>query len=224
MRNLLTTDNTKTKKGEKLGFKTYVMHLAPAELSGHQACAKASPGCKLACLNTAGMGAYSSVQQARIKKTKMFFEERDAFLELLIRNIKTAIKSAKKNGLIPLFRLNATSDIPWETIRVPGYRNVFEMFPEAQFYDYTKIIGRTVPKNYHLTFSRAENNSRDVEKAVGAGMNVAVVFRKVPETYMGLRVVVGDETDVRVNDAKGVIVGLTAKGRAKKDSSGFVVI
>lgn len=221
---LLSTANTKTLKGEAFGYKTYVLHLAPANLSGFEVCAKASLGCKAACLNTAGMGAYSTTQAARIKRTKLFFQDRELFLIFLIKNINTAIRSAKKAGLIPLIRLNATSDIPWEKIRVFEYRNIFEMFPEVQFYDYTKIVGRTVPSNYHLTFSKSESNAKDVEKAISAGLNVAVVFKHVPETYMGLPVINGDKTDVRINDGTGVIVGLTAKGRAKKDTSGFVVV
>ena len=100
----------------------------------------------------------------------------------------------------------------------------FEMFDYVQFYDYTKVLGRKVAKykNYHLTFSAADGNDADVDKAIAQGMNVAMVFDKVPETYMGRPVIDADEDDLRFLDPKGVIAGLKAKGRAKKDTSGFV--
>jgi len=46
----------------------------------------------------------------------------------------------------------------------------------------------------------------------------------MPETYNGLPVFNGDESDLRFLDPQGVIVGLYAKGKAKKDTSGFVKI
>ena len=220
---LLSTANTKTLKGEKYGYKTYIMHLAPSLISGFQTCPKASAGCAAACLNKAGMGAFSNVQLARINRTKMFFQERDVFMTQLANEIRRAVKKAKKEGLQLLVRPNGTSDIPWEKIRVEGARNIFELFPEVQFYDYTAIPNRTVPENYHLTFSRKESNSADVATALRNGLNVAVVFDKLPATYLGRPVVSGDDTDIRVNDPKGVVVGLKAKGPAKKDLSGFVV-
>lgn len=220
---LLSTANTKTLKGEKYGYKTYILHLAPSLISGFQTCPKASAGCAAACLNKAGMGAYSTVQQARINRTKMFFQERDVFMAQLAKEIRRAVKKASKEGLKLLVRPNGTSDIPWEKIRVEGARNIFELFPEVQFYDYTAIPNRTVPENYHLTFSRKESNSADVATALRNGLNVAVVFDKLPATYLGRPVVSGDDTDIRVNDPKGVVVGLKAKGPAKKDLSGFVV-
>ena len=143
----------------------------------------------------------------------------------LHREITNAIKYAKVKGLIPVFRLNGTSDIAWEKIRVKGYRNIFEAFPNTQFYDYSKVLGRKVPKNYDLTFSKAENNYGNVIKAIEQGLNIAVVFasKVLPETYLGLRVVNGDESDLRFLDRTNSIVGLYAKGRAKRDTSGFVV-
>ena len=220
---LLSTANTKTLKGEKYGYKTYILHLAPSLISGFQTCPKASAGCAAACLNKAGMGAFSNVQLARINRTKMFFQERDVFMTQLANEIRRAVKKAKKEGLQLLVRPNGTSDIPWEKIRVEGARNIFELFPEVQFYDYTAIPNRTVPENYHLTFSRKESNSADVATAMRNGLNVAVVFDKLPATYLGRPVVSGDDTDIRVNDPKGVVVGLKAKGPAKSDLSGFVV-
>ena len=220
---LLSTANTKTMKGEKYGYLTYIMHLAPSLVSGYQVCPKASAGCAAACLNKAGMGVFSNVQEARITRTKLFFEERANFMTQLATEIRKAKKKAAKEGLKLLVRLNGTSDIAFEKIRAGEYRNVLEMFPDVQFYDYTKIIGRSVPDNYHLTFSKSESNDRDVSTAIRNGLNVAVVFDKLPETYLGRPVVSGDDTDIRVNDPHGVVIGLKAKGPAKKDLSGFVV-
>jgi hypothetical protein len=222
---LLSTANTKTMKGEKYGYKTYILHLAPSLISGFQTCPKASAGCAAACLNKAGMGAFSNVQQARINRTKMFFEDRFNFMLQLVKEIKSAKKKADKEGLKLLVRLNGTSDINFIKIRVGDYRNLFEMFPDVQFYDYTKLIvnSETIPSNYHLTFSKSESNDRDVSAAIRNGLNVAVVFDKLPKTYLGRPVVSGDESDIRINDPKNVIVGLLAKGPAKRDQSGFVV-
>lgn len=231
---LLTMGNPKTMKGEDKGYLTFILHLAPSMLSGYQTCPKATAGCAFACLNTAGRGGMfkkgestNVIQLARIRKTRMFFESRDVFMQLLIADIYKAIAYAESLGMIAVFRLNGTSDIAWEKIRVPGYRNIMEMFPMIQFYDYTKIPGRKVPGNYHLTFSAADGNDADVYRAIDSGMNVAVVFgipknNAFPNTFFGKEVINGDESDLRFIDRKGVIVGLYAKGKAKKDTSGFV--
>lgn len=229
---LLTVGNPKTLKGEKQGYLTFILHLSPADVSGYQTCPKATEGCKAACLNTAGRGGMfkpggtNTIQEARKRKTRLFFENRDEFMSLLVDDIRRGIKYAQKKDLIPVFRLNGTSDIAFEKIRVNGYRNVMEMFPNVQFYDYTKVLGRkNLPANYSLTFSRAESNELDTRLAVSGGMNVAVVFssKTLPTTYMGREVFNGDESDLRFLDPKNVIVGLYAKGRAKKDMTGFVV-
>jgi len=218
---LLGISNTKTLKGESLGYRTYIMHLAPGMLSGFQVCASASSGCLKACLNLSGMGKFSNVQDARIAKTKLFFEDRGAFLDKLVKEIQAAVKSSKKAGLIPVFRLNGTSDIRWENIPVRGYRNLFQLFPDIQFYDYTKHSNRkNIPDNYHLTFSRSETNE---DQILTVTYNTAVVFESLPTTYLGLPVVDGTETDLRFLDPQGVIVGLVANGEGKKDTSGFVV-
>lgn len=229
---LLTVGNPKLMKGQKKGYLSSVLHLAPADLSGKNTCPKATAGCKAACLNTAGRGGIfkkgestNVIQQARIRKTKYFFERRQEFLNELTTEIVKTIAKAEKQGLIPVFRLNGTSDISWEKYEVTNGKNIFQMFPEVQFYDYTKVLGRKVSHipNYHLTFSKADGNDMDVRLAASKGMNVAAVFHKLPETYIGRPVINGDETDLRFLDAKGVVVGLKAKGKAKKDTSGFVV-
>ena len=217
---LLTTANYKTVKGEKLGYLTGILYLAPAKISGYEVCPRRSAGCTAACLYTAGMGAFSTVQQARIKKTKQFFEDRDNFLMQLRKDITALVRKAKKTNMTPAVRLNGTSDIEWTRF------GIMEEFPDVQFYDYTKVLNRLkqpIPKNYHITFSKSEDNEMDCRWALNLGFNVAVVFNKLPETYFARPVISGDETDVRFEDARGVIVGLTAKGKAKKDLNNFVI-
>jgi hypothetical protein len=222
---LLSTANPKIQKGTKLGYLSFILHLAPATLSGKETCPKRTAGCTAACLNTAGRGGMfkkgentNMIQQARIRKTKMFFEQKDAFLAQLEKDIQKGIKQATKLGLTPVFRLNGTSDLSVEKW------GIIQKFPTVQFYDYTKVLGRKVADlpNYHLTFSAADGNDADVAKAIAQGMNVAMVFDALPATYMGKEVINADEHDLRFLDAKGVIAGLKAKGRAKKDTSGFV--
>lgn len=232
---LLSTANPKLQKGTKLGYLSFILHLAPADVSGVvNTCPKATAGCKSACLNTAGRGGMfkkgestNVIQQARIRKTKLFHEDRDQFLTLLHFDIMKAVGQATRAGLTPVFRLNGTSDIAWEKYEVPGTgKNIFELWSNVQFYDYTKIRNRKVKHlaNYHLTFSKADGNDMDARLAAADGTNVAVVFSHgLPESYLGRKVVNGDETDLRFLDPKGVVIGLKAKGRAKKDTSGFVV-
>jgi hypothetical protein len=228
---LLSTANPKIQKGTKFGYLSFILHLAPADLSGHNTCPKATVGCKSACLNTAGRGGMfkrgestNVIQKARIRKTKYFFEARDYFMNDLYADITKAIKFAERKGLVPVFRLNGTSDLSWEKYTIQD-KTIFELFPNVQFYDYTKVLGRKVSqyKNYFLIFSKADGNDSDVAEAILQGMNVAAVFDKVPEGYMGRPVINADEHDLRFLDDKGVIAGLKAKGRAKKDYSGFVI-
>lgn len=226
---LLGIANTKTMKGEKLGYRTYIMHLAPSTLSGYQVCPMASPGCASACLNLSGMGVFSTVQKARIAKTQRFFEDRAGFMDQLVKEVQSAIRSSRKAGLTPVFRLNGTSDIRWETVSVwlDGfwYTNIMEAFPSVQFYDYTKIPNRRdIPANYHLTFSRSEVNEVEALSVISMGMNVAVVFDEIPDAWHGWKVVDGTETDLRFLDENRVVVGLKANGKAKKDQTGFTVL
>jgi len=237
---LLSTGNPKILKGMAQGYNTYILHLAPANVSGYETCPKRTAGCTAACLNTAGRGGMfkrgestNVIQEARKRKTRLFFENRTEFMRLIVADIELAIKQSKRLGLIPVFRLNGTSDLSFEKYEVVRneklFRNIFSAFAEVQFYDYTKVLGRKVTaiENYHLTFSAADGNDADVVKAIQQGYNVATVFGikktlPMPETYVGLPVFNGDESDLRFLDPKGVVVGLYAKGKAKKDTSGFV--
>jgi len=225
---LLSKGNPKTLKGQAHGYMTYILHLSPSDVSGvGNTCPKATEGCRAACLNTAGRGGMfqpggtNSIQEARKRKTRQFFEDRAGFMIDLAADIGKAIKQAERKGFTPVFRLNGTSDLSWEKYTVPGTaKNVFELFPTVQFYDYTKVLGRKVKDipNYHLTFSRAESNDSDCNKARLQGMNVAAVYDAIPEDVYS-----ADEHDLRFLDPKVGTVGLKAKGRARKDYSGFVI-
>jgi hypothetical protein len=229
---LLTSGNAKIVKGEKLGYITKGLHFSPANKSGHEVCRWRSKGCTMACLDTAGRGQMNMIQNSRIAKTKLFFEQQFDFLAKLQKEIASAIKSAKKKEMKAVFRPNLTSDIAWESVFFDEEKpqTIFDKFPETQMYDYTKSFGRMaqflngeLPKNYHLTFSRSENNQKLVEMVLAMGGNVAVVFRdQLPKTWKGVEVINGDENDLRFLDKKGVIVGLIEKGLAKKDETGFV--
>lgn len=215
---LLTVENAKTTKGESLGYLTGILYLAPSNLSGANLCPYSSAGCRAACLNTAGRGRFDSIQEARIIKTLHFLNNRAGFIEQLREDIKALVRSAQRQGLKPCVRLNGTSDIPWERIAP----ELFEEFSDVQFYDYTKWPedSRTNrPVNYHLTQSYNEEIG-----LINQALNLAVVFRdKLPDTFYGVKVIDGTEHDLRFLDESGVIVGLIAKGKAKKDVSGFVI-
>ena len=225
---LLSTANPKIQKGTKLGYLSFILHLAPADLSGRETCPKRTQGCTAACLNTAGRGGMfrkgettNVIQKARIRKTEYFFNDREAFMDDLVTDIMRAVNYARRKGLIPVFRLNGTSDLSWEKYPTRyGADSIFEQFPTLQFYDYTKVLGRKVSHipNYHLTFSKADGNDSDVAEALLQGMSVVAVYDKIPAGVPS-----ADETDLRFLDPKGIMLGLKAKGRAKKDYSGFVI-
>lgn len=232
--NLLTTGNPKTDKGAARGYLTAIMHLAPADLSGRNVCPWATKGCKAACLNTAGRGGIfrkgettNAIQRARLARTDLFFADRAFFLRKLSAELEAHTRRAMRLGMKPAVRLNGTSDLPWESIAPELFRN----FPTVQFYDYTKSKSRVGlsmtdgwPANYGLTLSFTEEDDVDrLHYRTGLGINVAVVFDKVPATFGGITVVDGDHDDLRFLDQRGVIVGLKAKGRAKQDATGFVV-
>lgn len=231
---MFTAVNPKLVKGEDLGYRSFGIHFAPEKISGYQVCASASKGCRKVCLYTSGHGKFTKTQEARIRKTKRFFEQRAQFLKDMVKDIKAAIRNAEKANLLPAFRPNLTSDVYWETVKVEvdgvQYANIMEAFPNVQFYDYTKHTNRrNVPKNYHLTFSRSEENDDEVELMFSQGYNVAIVFdihkgEPLPEYYLGRRVIDGDLHDLRFLDPQGVWVGLRGKGEAEKDmGDGFVV-
>jgi len=223
---LLNVDNNaKTIKGQKFGYMTAILYLAPSNQSGFNVCPQASKGCKRACLYSAGHGAYDSVKQGRINKTLWYIQERKTFLDKLRKEINAFIKKAKSKGLVPCIRLNGTSDISWENT------GLIDEFKSIQWYDYTKVYKRalkfvngTLPKNYHITYSLNEDNKKQAFDILKRGGNISVVFRKsLPKKFNGYKVVNADTNDLRFLDPHNSIAGLVAKGKAKNDFSGFVL-
>jgi hypothetical protein len=217
----------KTVKGEKKGYMTGIMYLAPANVSGIiNVCPKSTQGCRDACLFTVGNQAYRAmITQARINKTHFMVNDNESFINSLRYDIQALVRKANKANMIPAVRINGTSDLPKLALQMA------REFPNVQFYDYTKIprpYARTLP-NYHVTFSLSESNVPEALDVLGHGMNVAVVFNRIkgeplPNEFHGFKVVDGDISDLRFLDEQGVVVGLRAKGKAKKDTSGFVQI
>jgi hypothetical protein len=230
---LLTTQNAKTIKGEDLGYKTLICYMSPHKQNtfGRNLCPKATAGCMASCLFTAGRGRFSNVKIGRLRKSEFFLSNKDLFMEQLVTEITKAVRNKKDKQIC--VRLNGTTDVPFENIKVGKFDNIMSMFPDVQFYDYTKVFARLkkeLPKNYHLTFSRAETETNHKESllALQMGFNVAVVFNvkdetELPTTYMGFKVINGDMHDLTFLHDKNTIIGLKAKGMAKKDTSGFVV-
>jgi len=243
----------KTDKGRARGYSTAIMYFAPADLSGYDVCQYRSAGCTAACLNTAGhggiakkadVGGLNDIQRARVARTRLFFLNRALFNRLLVLELTAHIAKAREAGMIPCVRLNGTSDLPWERLRLNDGRTVLETFPDVTFYDYTKHPDRAVanaegkhPSNYHLTFSLSEANGLDCASVLEHGGNVAAVFKICgcsPKgqckhhiadgmRYFGRPVLSGDGDDLRFLDPRGVVIGLKAKGLARIDRSGFVV-
>lgn len=235
MKNLITFDNAKTTKGESLGWLTGILYLAPYTLSGRNVCPFASPECIKLCLNTAGMGQFDNVQDARADKTKLFHADPKAFVERLHGDITRARRKAERKGMRLAVRLNGTSDLPWENLGGESKVSLMERHPDLTFYDYTKnprrmeaYLDGQMPENYRLTFSRSESNEDIADAFVRRGGNVAAVFSTkkkdaLPDAYLGAPVIDGDTHDLRFLDPEGVVVGLRAKGKAKTLRSDFVV-
>ena len=245
--------NPKTIKGRRKGYVTAVLYLAPADSSGTELCGMADiAGCKVGCLNTAGRGGMAAgnatftaangealpdnaIQKARLARTDFYLSNRAGFMAQLVREIERAKRYARRKRKKLVVRLNGTSDIRWESVPCiragKPHANLFAAFSELQFYDYTKLPNRKIAgiANYHLTFSYSHRDefAPIVARAVrfyGTAVNFAAVFAKsLPTYFLGRSVVNGDESDLRFLDTRGVVVGLVAKGRARRDTSGFVV-
>lgn len=214
--------DAKTIKGAKFGYLTGIQYLKPS----FKVCPHATKGCMAACLNTAGRGSMGNVQDSRYKKTVFALTKPSEHKIQLEKEIIALIKKATKNGKKAAVRLNGTSDVNWEN-RVGDLLQKYSK--QVKFYDYTKDVQKALAhhgKPIHYTVSFHENMEIDtVKELTSKGINVAVVFRdsNLPKTWHGIKVVDGDKHDIRFIDKKGCIVGLKAKGKAKKDTSGFVV-
>ncbi len=232
---LFSVDNPKTLKGESLGYETLILHFSPHKANGKgvNLCPYASLECIENCLNDSGMASvYPTIHKARIRKTDEFLEDRVQFTGKLIQEIFKAVKRARKKGVVLVVRLNGTSDIRWSKIKYKGW-NIFQWFPEIQFYDYTKnptiwLEARQM-KNYRVTFSWSGRNTETVDNIISEGGSVAVPFQirkgqPLPTTFRGLKVVDGDVSDLRFLDDRNVIVGLRVKGnKQKKVKNNFLI-
>jgi hypothetical protein len=218
--------DTKTIKSNKAGFLTGILYLAPYDLSGVNLCPFAKVAeCHVACLNTAGRGNFSNVKSARLRKAKLFNDNRGEFMAQLIDDINKLKRQAKRQNLQAVVRLNGTSDIEWENIRVGEY-TIFDLFPDLQFYDYTKNPNRkNLPSNYDLTFSYSgvESFIKFNRQALSNNMRIATVFKIMPSEFLGRQVINGDDHDARFIEDKNLVIGLKAKGKARYDKTGFVV-
>jgi hypothetical protein len=232
---LYSTNNSKILKGADR-YTPIVLHLAPADLSGYNTCQAASAGCKKACLNTTGNARFQTVQAARVRRTKMLFEEGQRFARIARRDIDRAAEYAADHGDKLAVRNNGTSDFPWHQMR---HYDAFDGMSLIEYihsiggivYDYTARIQslKSAPSYYHLTFSRKEDNDHKVAEAIQLGFNVAVVVNKALKQRLlcegvdGFPVIDGDIDDLRFEDRQGALVLLSSKGRAQTDDSGFTI-
>jgi len=215
-------NNAKTIKGDGSEYVTAILYLTPDD---YLCPLSRLAGCREGCLNTAGRGAFNSVQAARHRKTQMLLKLPDQFDKQLRADLDRFQRYCQRKGIQPVVRLNGTSDYNWKDVIVD--------YPNIQFYDYTKVYNRVAknwPSNYHLTLSYSEANPEYRDKVVwyanNYNANMAVVFRdkdSIPDTFLGRPVVDGDSDDLRFLDPDNVVVALYAKGKAKRDTSGFVV-
>ena len=229
VKNLLSkgSTNAKTVKNPET---TYILYLAPYTQNSKKIniCPKASKGCASSCLFSAGRGAFSNVIQSRVNKTEYYLHDKEKFILQLAGELVKINKKASKETNQTLIRLNGTSDLDFVYL-LKKYANFdISNYNNLHFYDYTKILGKVKKyidhKNYTLTFSRAEDNEDETIQALKIGSNVSAVFSgDLPKTYKGFTVVDGDKTDSEMLAFKGLILGLKAKGKARKDTSGFVI-
>jgi len=229
VKNLLSKGIT-NKKTAKNDLETFILYMAPADqVNGLNLCPFASAGCKASCLYSAGRGKFSNVQESRINKSKFWgYDRANFYIQLANELLKIHDKAIKQNKQIAV-RLNGTSDIDHLYLleRYSGIDFLDQFYSSILFYDYTKNvnhISRYRNTSYKITFSRSETNEAEAKKVLKMGGNIAVVFAgELPKFYLGYPVINGDLTDLRYFDPINVVVGLKAKGDAKKDRSGFVV-
>lgn len=230
-------NGAKHHKAFKYGELVYTIYLAPANMSGYEVCPGRTPECTALCLNESGhnRGNYVNnlnfINDSRIKKTQLFFENHDLFCRWVVRDIEAGIAKAKKEGKRFSVRINNTSDISPELIYIKENgvkKNILELFPEVQFFDYTKVLGRlklmNKYDNYDLTYSYNGSNMETCKALLKSGVKVAMVFEKVPTEFDGFKVINGDLYDMRYKDEPGVIVGLKFKKvRNSPENNSFVI-
>lgn len=231
MKKLISKGTTNAKTAKNI-LETHILYMSPYTQNSKAVniCPKATNGCILGCLFTAGRGAFNSIQQARQNRTEFYINSKKQFCEQITKELQALNNKAKKQGAKIAIRLNGTSDLDFiAIIKNQIGVDVLESFQNLEFYDYTKILGKVkkyAGTRYKLTFSRAENNEAEAKEALLYGVPVSVVFhhnKPMPSTYLGTKVIDGDSADDLMIDSGAVILGLKAKGKAKKDLTGFVV-
>ncbi len=219
---LFTQNNPKILKSLRLKVFTIGLSLAPAEMNGStNFCTSASKQCLKDCLNLSGRGRMNTAQNARLRKSKELINDPISFFPQLIKEIRSAQDKAKRNKFTLAIRLNVLSDLRWEMIKVtPTGKTLFDLFPDVQFYDYTKhdLEKRITPENYVLTFSYTGYNKRKAQRALSLGHRIAVVFNHkkipMPKTFLDHKTVSGDEHDLVFVHPPSTVLMLTAKGSA----------
>lgn len=206
---------------------TYAIYLSPGNLSGYNVCSHSTPECRSGCLNTSGragmeiLSGKTKIADCRNKKVRLLFEETEFFMNWLCSEIRMYQQKAIKDNFFFSVRLNGTSDIDWSNVFLNNL-NIFEIFPEVSFYDYSKshLKFENKPINYHLTYSFTGRNIEHCLNLLSKGYNIAVVFNvknetELPKTFMN-PTVNGDLTDARFLDESPCIVGLKWKRIANR--------
>jgi hypothetical protein len=232
----MVNNSTKHEKAYKYDEHVYTIYLAPAKMSGYEVCPMRTKECTKLCIHESGRNRIdvreNRINKSRIKKTKLFFEHREFFMKWLVDDITNSQKKAKDMGFHFSVRLNNTSDLSPESfyLDVDGVKkNVLQLFPDVQFYDYSKVYKRAELvkkyKNYDVTFSYSGSNLQDCISMLNNNVRVAVVFKEVPDKFWGRKVINGDLYDMRYRDDKDVIVGLKFKKVRNKlvDTNKFVI-
>jgi hypothetical protein len=224
IKKLLSAANHKQEKGA--GYRSVGLTLTPRATgrSGRNLCPFATRGCAGSCFADFDRLAWPQVKRAAVSRTLLLSQRPECFQAMLRAEISHEVAHAGPRPLV--VRLNVVSDVAWER----EYPWLFADFPTVQFMDYTKNLSRVLdpnrPANYHLTFSRSELNEEDCHRALAAGHNVTVVFRKppFPAMFWGHPVINGDRNDLRFLDPAPCVVALRAKGAgARRDTTGFVL-
>ena len=204
------------------GTMTYCIYLSPWNLSGHNVCG-GGQNCHKSCLVRSGRekiqeftyGTSNKVMASRIRKTRFFYDDRETFMQIMIHEIKRYQHKAERMNMDFSVRINGTSDLSPLLFRdIESGKNILELFPNIQFYDYTKIpnrikLMREYP-NYDVTFSFDGFNNASCEDYLKNGGRVAVVFygNKLPKKFNGWKVIDGNKYDMRYLDEPQSVVGL----------------
>ncbi len=231
--------NAKTIKNHR---ETHILYLSPVDQNSKakNLCPFASKGCSEACLYSAGRGAFSNVKNARLNKTEYFVQDPKTFTAQLILEIEFLRIRAKREKKQIAIRLNGTSDIDFlflfkkyhkwdytEKAETPGAKA-----NGIYFYDYTPNKAKYFRyqwSKYALIFSRKEDNEQEVKDVLYKNGKVSAVFLEPTKkpNYIGYPIHDGDERDDKIinlaNVPHGLILSLKAKGKAKKDNTGFVI-